>query len=214
MAKGYWFLNLDVVNPVDYITYREANARYVGDHGLVFVIRGGDFEQLEGIKRHRNVLVEMPSFETAVATYEAPEYLPVRELRRSTAISDLAAVEGYDGPQPSPAAPPEGTAEHPRGYWMARMDVQDPKLFEDYEAAEAGALAAFGGWFLVRGGRRLVLEGRGRSRYAVIAFRDPATARACYFSPAYQKALAVRRDAAVADVVLVSGYTGREAPPA
>ncbi|MFG1237156.1 DUF1330 domain-containing protein [Xanthobacter autotrophicus DSM 597] len=213
MANGYWFLNLDVVNPVDYITYREANYAFARSHGFRFVIRGGDFEQLEGIKRHRNVLVELPSYEDALSTYTLPEYQHVRDLRRSTAIADLAAVEGYDGPQPSSAPPPEGTPENPRGYWMAKVDVTDPERYKDYVAANAEPLAEYGAWFVVRGGRNQLLEGHGRSRYVVIAFKDVATARACYFSPGYQKALAIRREASVADVILISGYTGHEAAP-
>ncbi|QRG07984.1 DUF1330 domain-containing protein [Xanthobacter dioxanivorans] len=213
MSKGYWFLNLDVVNPVDYITYREANLRFAQAHQMDFVIRGGDFEHLEGIKRHRNVLVEMASFDVAVTTYEAPDYRPVRDLRQATAIADLAAVEGYDGPQPSPAPPPEGTVDKPRGYWMAKVDVTDPERYKDYMAANAAPFAEYGGWFLVRGGRHQLLEGHGRARYVVVAFKDVATARACYYSPGYQRARAIRQEAAVADVVLVSGYTGREAAP-
>ena len=214
MAKGYWFLNLDVVNPVDYITYREANLAFARSHGFRFVIRGGDFEQLEGIKRHRNVLVELPSFEEAVATYEAPDYQTVRALRRATAIADLAAVEGFDGPQPSPEPPPEGTPENPRGYWMVKVDVTDPDRYKDYAAVAAGAFIEYGAWFLVRGGRNHLLEGRGRSRYVVTAFKDVATARACYFSPAYQKARAIRQEASVTDFLIISGYTGHELPPA
>ncbi|WP_024281245.1 DUF1330 domain-containing protein [Xanthobacter sp. 126] len=213
MAKGYWFLNLDVVNPVDYITYREANLAYARSHGFRFVIRGGDFEQLEGIKRHRNVLVEMPSYEDALTLYDAPDYQHVRDLRRATAIADLAAVEGFDGPQPSPE-PPEGTADNPRGYWMVKVDVTDPDRYKDYAATAAEAFTEYGAWFLVRGGRNHLLEGHGRSRYVVTAFKDVATARACYFSPAYQKARAIRQEASVADFLIISGYTGRELPPA
>lgn len=213
MAKGYWFLNLDVVNPVDYITYRDANARFAAEHGLSFVIRGGDFEHLDGIKRHRNVLVELASYEQALTVYDAPDYQPVRALRRSTAIADLAAVEEYEGPQPSAAPPPEGTSDHPRGYWMAKADVFDPAAFQDYLAARAEPLAAHGAWLVVHGGRHQLLEGLGRGLYEVVAFRDVATARACFHSPAYQRALAIRQAAATVDGVLVAGFTGHEAPP-
>lgn len=213
MAKGYWFLNLDVVNPVDYITYREANLAYARAHGLDFIVRGGDFEHLEGIKRHRNVVLEFPSFDAAIAQHEAADYRSIREMRASTAISDLAAVEGYDGPQPSPAPPPEGTPERPRGYWMARVDVEDAERYKDYVAANAEPFAEYGAWFLVRGGRSRLLEGRGRARYVVLAFRDVETAHACYFSPGYQRALAIRRATATSDLLIVSGYTGREPSP-
>ena len=210
MAKGYWFLNLDVVNAVDYITYREANLAFAQRHQIDFVIRGGDFEQMEGIKRHRNVLAQMPSFEEAVRLHASPEYAPIARLRGATAIADLAAVEGYDGPQPSAAPPPEGTADAPRGYWMARIDVTDPERYKDYAAAIAAPFAEYGAWFVVRGGRSQVLEGKGRQRYVVVAFKDVATARACYVSPGYQKALAIRKEAAVADLLIIAGHTGRE----
>jgi uncharacterized protein (DUF1330 family) len=209
MAKGYWFLNLDVVNPVDFITYRDANLDYAQRHHIPFLVRGGDFEQMEGIKRHRNVLVEFPSFEAAVAAHSSAEYAPIARLRGATAICDLAAVEGFDGPQPS-AAPPTPVAGRPLGYWMVRIDVSDPERYKDYAAAVVEPFAEFGAWFVVRGGRNTVLEGKGRQRYVVLAFTDVETARACYFSLGYQRALAIRKEAAEADFVIISGFSGRE----
>ncbi|MFG1477482.1 DUF1330 domain-containing protein [Xanthobacter sp. V4C-4] len=209
MAKGYWFINIDVVNPVDFVTYASANVAFLAERQARFLIAGGDFDHLEGIKRHRNVLVEWPSYEAALDAYASPEYRRVAALRGDSAIADLAVVEGYEGPQPSPSAPPESTPDFPRGYWMVRMDVIDAAAYEAARPANAEALAAFGGWFLVRGGRSSVLEGKGRERYVVVAFPDIASARACYHSFAYQQALAHRKLAAEGDLIIISGHAGR-----
>jgi len=210
MAKGYWFINVDVVDPVDFITYANANVTFIAERKARFLIAGGDFDHLEGIKRHRNVLVEWPSYEEALAAYRSPDYQRVVALRGDCAITDVAVVEGYEGEQVSPSAPPEGTPEFPRGYWMVRMDVTDPAAYEQYRAANAKALAEFGGWFLVRGGRSTVVEGKGRERYVVLAFPDLASARACYHSFAYQQALARRKIAAEGDLIIIAGYVGRQ----
>lgn len=206
MAKGYWFINVDVVDPVSFMTYAGAKVSFLAGHKARFLISGGDFDHLEGIKRHRNALVEWPSYEAALAAYHSPQYQQVAALSVDCAILDLAVVEGYEGPQPSAAPPAESTAEFPRGYWMARMDVTDPAAYAQYRAANAGALAAFGGWFLVRGGRSTLVAGTGRSRYVVVAFPDLASARACYQSFAYQQVLAHRKRAATGDLIIISGH--------
>lgn len=131
-------------------------------------------------------------------------------LRGDCAITDLAVVEGYEGEQPSPSAPADSTPDFPRGYWMVRMDVTDPAAYEASRAANAKAFAEFGGWFLVRGGRSVVAEGKGRAYYVVVAFPDLASARACYHSLAYQQALAHRKHAAEGDLIIIAGYAGRQ----
>ncbi|WP_454915263.1 DUF1330 domain-containing protein [Xanthobacter sediminis] len=210
MAKGYWFINVDVVDPVDFITYANANVTFLAGRKGRFLVAGGDFEHVEGIKRHRNVLVEWPSYEEALEAYRSPDYQRVVALRGACAITDLAVVEGYEGEQPSASAPPEGTQQFPRGYWMVRLDVTDPAVYEQYRAANVAALAEFGGWFLVRGGRSTVVEGKGRSQYMVIAFPDLASAKACYQSFPYQRAMARRKVAAEGDLIIISGHAGRQ----
>lgn len=210
MAGGYWLLNLDVINRVEYITYAEANLPFVAAHGGRFLVRGGDFDPVEGLRRHRNVVVEFPSYDGALAVYRSPECQKVADLRRPYAVADFVVAEGYEGPQPSAAPPPEGSSLLPRGYWMMRLDVEDEARCADYLAAGSEALAAWGGWFLVRGGRAGQMEGMGRSRNILVAFRDVVTARACYHSPAYQRALAIRADAAAVDHIIIAGYTGAE----
>jgi uncharacterized protein (DUF1330 family) len=42
----------------------------------------------------------------------------------------------------------------------------------------------------------------------VLEFKDYETARACYESPEYQAALALRANASTADLAIVEGYDG------
>ena len=58
-------------------------------------------------------------------------------------------------------------------------------------------------------GRNTLKEGALRSRHVVIEFKDYATALACYESPEYQSALALRKPpVAQGDLVIIEGYEG------
>jgi uncharacterized protein (DUF1330 family) len=96
----------------------------------------------------------------------------------------------------------------PKGYWVARVDVHDPEVYKDYVAANAAAFAKYGARFLVRGGRSEAPEGTPRSRNVVIEFKDYDTAVACYRSPEYAAAKALREPASVADLLIIEGYDG------
>ena len=95
-----------------------------------------------------------------------------------------------------------------KGYWIAHVDVRDPALYQDYIAANAAALRAFGGRFLVRGGASETVEGQFRSRTVIVEFNDYATALACYRSAEYAGALAIRKAASTGDLKIVEGYDG------
>jgi uncharacterized protein (DUF1330 family) len=97
-----------------------------------------------------------------------------------------------------------------KGYWIVRMDVNDRDGFAPYLAATPAALAKYGGRFLVRAGRYEVVEGATRSRNTVVEFPSYEAALACWNSPEYQAARALRLPAATADLVVVEGYD----PPA
>lgn len=94
----------------------------------------------------------------------------------------------------------------PKAYWIGHVTVDDPAAYEAYRRANAGAFAKYGARFLVRGGHQQVVEGTLRPRAVVIAFPDLAAARACYDSPEYRAALALRRLCALADLAIVEGW--------
>jgi uncharacterized protein (DUF1330 family) len=95
-----------------------------------------------------------------------------------------------------------------KGYWIVRVDVSDPEAYKAYVAANAEAFRKFGAHFLVRAGKYETVEGASRARNVVIAFKDYATALACYRSPEYAAARQLRLSAATADIIVIEGYDG------
>ncbi len=96
----------------------------------------------------------------------------------------------------------------PKAYWIAHVDVADPEIYKQYIAANAEAFAKYGGRLLVRAGQHEVMEGALKARHVVIEFKDLETARACYHSPEYAPALAIRKSCSVGDLVIIEGYDG------
>jgi len=93
----------------------------------------------------------------------------------------------------------------PKAYWVAHVDVKDPAAYENYKAANAVAFAKYGAKFIVRGGKQEIREGQSRARTVVLEFQDYDRAMACYNSPEYQKALAIRKHISTGDLVIVEG---------
>ena len=100
MAKGYWVAHVDVSNPDGYKAYVAANAEPLKKYGAKFLVRGGQFEAPEGSHRSRNVVLEFPTYEAALACYNSPEYQRAIALRKPHSAGDVIIIEGYDGPQP------------------------------------------------------------------------------------------------------------------
>jgi uncharacterized protein (DUF1330 family) len=96
----------------------------------------------------------------------------------------------------------------PKGYWIANGDVTDLETYKKYIEANAEPFARYGARFLVRGGEGEVAEGRVKSRTVVIEFESYEQALACYNSDAYQKAKAIRENAASMNLFIVAGYDG------
>ena len=95
-----------------------------------------------------------------------------------------------------------------KGYWIAHVTVDDLDAYEAYRQAVGGVLARYGAEFLVRGGERIVAEGDARPRTVVIAFPSYADALACYESPEYKLAKALRDPVSTGDLVIIEGYDG------
>ena len=96
----------------------------------------------------------------------------------------------------------------PKGYWIAHVDVSDPDVYENYKRANAAPFAEFGARFLVRGGPSQTREGTSKARTVVIEFPTIEAANACYDSPAYQAAKALRDPVSSANMVIAEGYDG------
>ena len=92
-----------------------------------------------------------------------------------------------------------------KGYWIARIDVQNAEIYKAYVSAATPAYETFGAKFLVRGGKCEMVEGAGRSRNVVIEFESYDRALACYNSPEYQRAAQLRRSAAHGEILVIEG---------
>lgn len=97
MAKGYWIARVTVNNAAEYPKYIEAAASAFKRHGARFLVRGGAFEAMEGEARPRNIVIEFPSYEEAVACYRSPDYQIAAAIRQAHADAELIIIEGYDG---------------------------------------------------------------------------------------------------------------------
>jgi uncharacterized protein (DUF1330 family) len=100
MAKAYWIARVDVHNEDGYKPYVLANPAIFKKFGGRFMVRGGKFETPEGESRTRNVVIEFPDYDTAMACYRSPEYQENIKRRQPHSVADLVIIEGYDGPQP------------------------------------------------------------------------------------------------------------------
>jgi len=100
MAKGYWIGRVDVTDPEEYKKYVAANGRAFAKYGARFLVRGGQFEAVEGKARSRNVVIEFPSYEIALSCYRSPEYAEAMAYRVDASEADILVIEGYDGAQP------------------------------------------------------------------------------------------------------------------
>ena len=106
----------------------------------------------------------------------------------------------------------------PTAYLIVESRITDPEAFKHYMAAAPEAVRAFGGEYLVRGGRSEVLEGDWQPpRQTVLHFASFEQARSMYDSPAYVHARSLRAGAtACFNMVLVEGVDAMPAssPPA
>jgi uncharacterized protein (DUF1330 family) len=96
----------------------------------------------------------------------------------------------------------------PKGYWVAHVTVDDPSAYEAYRAANAVAFQKYGARFLVRGAPQEVREGSLRPRTVVIEFPTLEAAQACYDSPEYRAAKALRDPVSQGDLCIVAGWEG------
>ncbi|MFM2160781.1 MAG: hypothetical protein RLZZ383_293 [Pseudomonadota bacterium] len=105
-----------------------------------------------------------------------------------------------------------GLLARPKGYWLVLATVTDPARFGAYTALAGPTIARYGGRVLARGDVAEVVEGAVARRPFLVEFPSLDAARACYASPDYQHAIALREGAAVFDIVVLEGPAAPTAP--
>ena len=92
-----------------------------------------------------------------------------------------------------------------KGYWIAHVTVTDQTQYQKYIEKSAVAFKKYQAKILARGGNHTILEGNGHARNVIIEFASYQDALDCYKSPEYQDAKTERKDAGIADIVIIEG---------
>lgn len=92
---GYVIADVEVLDPVEYETYRQMVPATLAVYGGRFIVRGGASEVMEGDWRPRRLVVlEFDSVERARAWYESEEYRAARAIRQRTSRGSIVIVAG------------------------------------------------------------------------------------------------------------------------
>jgi uncharacterized protein (DUF1330 family) len=92
-------------------------------------------------------------------------------------------------------------------YIIVEVETTDEALMAEYRKHTPGAIARFGGKFIVRGGKTKTLEGGWTpSRIVVLEFPDYEAAEKFYASDHYKPILAMRLKAGKSKAILVDGH--------
>jgi uncharacterized protein (DUF1330 family) len=91
-------------------------------------------------------------------------------------------------------------------YVIVQISIEDPLVYEEYKLLAPSSVAAYGGRYVVRGGRSEVLEGAWQPpRLVILEFPTLAQAHAWWSSPEYAPAKALRQRCAQTEMLLIEG---------
>lgn len=93
-------------------------------------------------------------------------------------------------------------------YIIVEVEIDNPKEYEEYKNLVPPALKAYGGKFIVRGGKVETLEGSWKpERIVVLEFENTQNAKDWWNSPEYSKAKKIRHENARSKMILIEGFT-------
>ena len=93
--KAYVVIEISVTDAPDYENYKKAIEPIILAHGGRYIARAGRAETIDPpAPAGRVVLLEFPSFDSAMAFEKAPETLAASEIRHRSSKSRIYVVEG------------------------------------------------------------------------------------------------------------------------
>jgi len=92
-------------------------------------------------------------------------------------------------------------------YIIVEVTIHDPLLYEDYKKLTPSSVTAYGGKFIVRGGKKETLEGDWQpERIVVLEFPTMERAKEWWDSPEYAPAKRIRQATSHTKMILIEGY--------
>jgi uncharacterized protein (DUF1330 family) len=94
---AYLIVDLDIHDPDSFQKYREGVPAFIAKHGGEYIVRGGEFEVIEGDwQPHRLVLFRFPSRQAIRDFFADPEYAGLKEIRFKTSKTIAIAMDGIE----------------------------------------------------------------------------------------------------------------------
>ena len=90
---GYWVVKVRVSDPDAYGEYAKLATQAVAEHGGRFLVRGQPAVTKEGEDFPRNVVIEFPSHEAALACYDSATYKEALKHAEGAAERIFAIVD-------------------------------------------------------------------------------------------------------------------------
>ena len=95
MPAAYIIADVTVTDPEAMARYREWSTRAMAEHGAEVLVRGGDFEVLEGPwQPSRLVVLKFADREAARRFYHSQTYTHARRLREGAGVMRMVVVDG------------------------------------------------------------------------------------------------------------------------
>ena len=94
--SGYVIAQIkDIKDKEIYKQYVSKVTPIVEKFGGKFLVRGGEFQTVEGNWEHtRNILIQFPSYEKALEWYNSDLYRPLKELRQKGSEGNIIIIKG------------------------------------------------------------------------------------------------------------------------
>ena len=94
--KGYWIaLYKRIDNPENLKDYSANVTPVIKSYGGKALVRGGEYQCLEGENFSRTVIWEFPSYEAAIECHGSKEYQDGWAIAKDTTERNLQIVEGF-----------------------------------------------------------------------------------------------------------------------
>ena len=95
--RGYWIALYKRIDSKENLNDYSANVTHViKNYGGKALVRGGEYQCLEGENFSRTVIWEFPSYEVAIKCHESKEYQKGWALAKHTTDRNLQIIHGFN----------------------------------------------------------------------------------------------------------------------